>query len=244
MPSLADIFPLIRVVNLPDRKDRLQEISAQLQVLGAPFRPGQVEVYPAVRPTELAGFPSLGARGCFESHLEILRDARERDVESVLILEDDLEVLPADVPRLAALLASIPEPWGILYPGHIQALEPVTHPRWTAFNGPLGTSHCYAVHRSAMEALIGYLEACLSRPSGDPVGGPMHYDGALTMFRSANPQHRTYIAQPSLGRQRSSRSDVSVRRLEQVPGIRQAAALARRVRRSLRRDPDGSTSGS
>lgn len=234
MPTLADSFSLIRVVNLPDRTDRLREMAAQLQALGSPFQPGRVEAFPAVRPTELAGFPSLGARGCFLSHLDILRDARTRNVESVLILEDDLEVLTPDIPRLAHLLASLPQSWAILYPGHIQPTGPAPEPRWMPFDGPLGTSHCYAVHRTALPDLIAYLEACLSRPAGDPIGGPMHYDGALTMFRAAHPQHRTLIAQPSLGRQRSSRSDVSVRPLEQVPGIRQAMSIARSVRRRMR----------
>ncbi len=234
MSTLSETFPLIRVVNLPDRKDRRREISQQLDALDSPFEPGRVEVYSALRPAELAGFPSLGARGCFMSHLEILRDAHARNVEAVLVLEDDLEVPPAEIPRLAALLSSLSEPWGILYPGHIQTVEPVPVPRWLAFDGPLGTSHCYAVHRTALPELIGYLEACLTRSPGDPVGGPMHYDGALTMFRAAYPHHRTLIAQPSMGRQRSSRSDVSVRPLEQLPGFRQLAALGRTVRRRLR----------
>jgi hypothetical protein len=37
-----------------------------------------------------------------------------------------------------------------------------------------------------------------------------------------------------LARQRSSRSDISVRRFELIPGIRQAMSLARRIKRSLR----------
>ena len=235
MPSVTQCFPLIRVVNLPERKDRFREMQWQLDALGAPFAPGSVELFAAVRPLELGGFPSLGARGCFVSHLEILHDAHDRGVSSVLILEDDLEILPVNVPVLNTLLGELTEPWQILYPGHIQTLPPVTRPAWLSYTGPVGTSHCYAVHRSAMPALIGYLEACLLRPAGDPVGGPMHYDGALTMFRAAYPEFRTLVAQPSLCGQRSSRSDVTARPLDRIPGVREALGLARAVRSRLRR---------
>lgn len=235
MPSLAEAFPLIRVVNLPERKDRLREMTAQLAALDSPFTPGRVETFPAIRPAGLAGFPSLGAHGCFLSHLEILRDARTRRIESVLILEDDLEVLPADISRMSHLLDSLraEQTWSILYPGHIHLLAPTADPRWLPFDGPLGTTHCYAVHRRALPELINYLESCLQRPPGDPVGGPMHYDGALSMFRAAHPHLQTLIADPSLARQRSSRSDISVRRLEQIPGVQQLASWARTVRRRL-----------
>lgn len=234
MPSILQAFPLIRVVNLPERKDRLREMATQLQALEAPFTPGHVEVFAAIRPTDPAGFPSAGARGCFESHLHLLRDAQARKVESILVLEDDLEVLPADRPLLDRLLDHLPAAWGILYPGHIHPVARREDPHWLPFAGPLGTSHCYAVHQSALPDLIAYLEACLTRPPGDPIGGPMHYDGALTMFRASHPQHQTFIAEPNIGRQRSSRSDISVRRMEQVSGIRQAMSLARTVRRHLR----------
>ena len=235
MSSIAETFPLIRVVNLPERTDRLRDMSAELRALGAPFPPGHVEVFAAVRPTELAGFPSLGAHGCFMSHLSILRDAQARNVSSVLVLEDDLEVLPADIARLNALLGRLPEDWAMLYPGHVEPVPLDGEPHWMPFAGPLGTSHCYAVHRSALPRLIAYLEACLVRPPGDPAGGPMHYDGALTMFRAQNPALKTYIAVPNLGRQRSSRSDITTRRLDQVPLLRDAISFARQVRRSLRR---------
>jgi hypothetical protein len=93
----------------------------------------------------------------------------------------------------------------------------------------------YGVHRSALAPLVEYLEGCLVRPPGDPVGGPMHVDGALTMFRAAHPEFITLIAQPSLAGQRSSRSDITFGAFESIPGVKQAMSVARKLKTALRR---------
>ncbi|SNT24027.1 Glycosyltransferase family 25 (LPS biosynthesis protein) [Granulicella rosea] len=231
---LSDYFSLTRVINLADRKDRYGEIEQQLKLLGMPFAPGKVEVFAAQRPTEAAGFPGIGVYGCFLSHLAILKDARDRGVESVLVIEDDLEVGAEDRARLVELMERSKDArWGVLHLGHIQELPPVDEPRLIPFDGPVQTAHLYAIHRDVLPPLIEYLEGCLVRPPGDPVGGPMHYDGALTMFRAANPSVVTLIAQPSLGGQRSSRSDITTRPLDKVPGVKQALAVLRKLKRAL-----------
>ena len=62
----------------------------------------------------------------------------------------------------------------------------------------------------------------------------MHYDGALTMFRAANPDVLTLIAQPSLGWQRSSRSDIHGHWYDKVAGVQDVVAMARHVRQHWR----------
>jgi hypothetical protein len=57
--------------------------------------------------------------------------------------------------------------------------------------------------------LVSFMEAMLQRPAGSPNYGPMHVDGAYTVFRQQNPHHGTMAAFPPLGRQRSSRSDIT-----------------------------------
>jgi hypothetical protein len=234
MGPLSDIFPLTRVVNLPARNDRYREITAQLQMLKMPFAPGKVELFPAICPTEPAGFPSIGSRGCFLSHLEILRDARARGVASVLMIEDDLEVSPRDVEALSGIAVQLTgQTWHLAYLGHVEPTPPAEHPGWMAYTGDLRTSHFYAAHASIFDRLIAYLEACLVRPPGDPVGGPMEYDGALNMFRRWNPDVVVLLAQPSLGGQRSSRSDIHPRTLDRLPGVRTMLPALRRAKRAL-----------
>jgi hypothetical protein len=234
MAPLTDLFALTRVVNLPSRTDRYREISAQLAALGMPFAAGEVELFPAICPEEAAGFTKPAVRGCFLSHLEILRDARARGVANVLILEDDLQVQPQDTDTLSQMAEELMQrPWGIAYFGHFLAATPSQSPVWVSLQGELRTSHFYAVNSSVFNRLIGYLEDCLKRPPGHPVGGPMEYDGALNMFRLWHPDTITLIAQPSLGNQRSSQSDIHPSGERRISGIHQAASLARLVKKTL-----------
>ena len=239
MALLTESFDLIRVINLPDRTDRFREVTRQLQALGLEWVPGRVEIYAAQRPAELAGFPSLGAHGCFMSHLNVLRDALARGVESVLVLEDDCEVptkYNAAIGDVALGLRN--RNWQFVHLGHI---APIAGPQFgeqpalIEFRGHLQNLHMYGVHRSALPPLVEYLEGCLVRPPGDPVGGPMHVDGALTMFRAAHSEFTTLIAQPSMADQRSSRSDITFGAFESVVGVKQAMSMARKLKRALTR---------
>ena len=232
--NFADHFALTRIINLPDRTDRHREMKRQLDALGSPLAPGKVEFFPATRVTDAAGFPSPGVRGCFLSHLAVIKDARARNAANVLILEDDLEISSRDLPQLEAVLALLPaSPWQVLHLGHILPFSG-SKPSLKPHSGAVQTAHFYAIRRDIFDPLIDYLEACLIRPPGDPTGGPMHFDGALTMFRAANPAVITLVAQPSLGSQRSSRSDISFRAIEQLPILKQTMSLARSLRRALR----------
>ena len=47
------------------------------------------ERFPAICPTDAGNYPSLGARGCQLSHLALVEEAQRRNLDHVLILEDD-----------------------------------------------------------------------------------------------------------------------------------------------------------
>jgi glycosyl transferase family 25 len=99
---------------------------------------------------------------------------------------------------------------------------------------PLRLAHFIGFGRSAMEGLPPYLEAMLERPAGSAEGGPMDVDGAYGWFRASRPELSTWLAQPRLGHQRPSRTDIS----EPGPIDRLPAPIgrvARAMRRSLRR---------
>lgn len=80
-------FAMIRVINLPDRKDRRREMTRELAALGLDEDP-RVAFFPAIRPADAGAFASIGARGVYQSQHAILREAAAQGC-SVLILEDD-----------------------------------------------------------------------------------------------------------------------------------------------------------
>ena len=77
----------IRIINLPNRIDRRRGMDIQLVKVGLLEAP-RVSYFGAIRPSDVANFSSIGARGVYESQRSILRQAAYAK-ESVLILEDD-----------------------------------------------------------------------------------------------------------------------------------------------------------
>src|ERR1039458_8795050 len=69
-------------------------------------------------------------------------------------------------------------------------------------------THFLATNGRAFPCLIEDLERHLDGFEGDQEYGPMPVDGAYNIFRRNNPRVRTFIVQPKLGWQASSRSDI------------------------------------
>lgn len=207
--KLTDLFDRIYIVNLPERDDRRREMDAELAQQGMQVDGKQIRYFPAIRPSEAGLFPSLGARGCFLSHLAILNEAIEDDLNNVLIMEDDLtldqplQVVPEN---LATRLQQ--GRWHFCYWGHVEQVNADASPVWQENNLPMATTHFYGLNRNVLLPLRDHLEACIHRPLGHPLGSPMHVDGAYSLFRTHAPNITTLMAVPSLGGQRSSRSDI------------------------------------
>lgn len=235
--KVSEYFSMTRIINLPERHDRRRAVMQELEAIG--MRPGSdgVDFFEAIRPSDAAGFPSPGVRGCFLSHMEVLKEAHARSLESVLVMEDDLSISPAMQEVFGELTEILDtEPWGIVYFGYTDSAKIIfaTDRKLVQSAEPVGCAHFYAVHKRVLPQLLSFLELVLARRPGDPDGGPMHYDGALATFREQNPSVVTLLANPCLGFQRSSRSDISIRWYERVPVLRQASDVARSVRAWLR----------
>lgn len=214
--SFDRVFERIYVINLAERTDRRQEVEDQLRLVGLSLESPLVNLFPAVRPTEKGEWESVGARGCFLSHLAILRECQADGVKSLLILEDD-----ANWSR--AFLSN---------PGHF--LEPLTNRSWdffdcggpiyirsseppvveqVAFNQGITTTHCIGFRGNVIGDAAEYLHQISLRKYGDENGGPMHVDGAYTWFRKDNPSVRTIRFSPTMAYQRASASNIGERRL-------------------------------
>jgi glycosyl transferase, family 25 len=237
--KIMDYFDRCFVINLPARRDRRRLMQKELDMAGMPLEPGRVEIFPGIRPDDAGPFPSLGARGCFESHLGILRRARAEGFRNVMVMEDDLTIGPLFPAHAEQLLAELQAAdWGFVFFGHVleQADAGTDSPvRLAAYPGPIMTAHFYAVNGAILDRLLAFFDALLQRPPGHPDGSPMHLDGAYSTFRKQNPDVLTLVAVPSLGWQRSSRSDIYPNRwYDRWPVARELVALARRGKTALR----------
>ena len=235
---LLGAFGRLYVINLPMRTDRRQEFGQQLQRLGLSYASPGITLFPAVRPQELAGFPTLGTRGCFMSHLGVLTRAVTESTDSIIVCEDDLDFAHDFPEALVAVLAEAGrQDWDILYLGHDGLADLPAAPAGAklvrlAPDRAVHTTHFLVFRQSVHADLIAYLQAILRRPPGHPEGGPMHVDGALSRFRADHPQFVTLVAVPPLGYQRPSRTDIHALRLyDRLPLVRDLVCLIRRLKR-------------
>lgn len=219
------------VINLRDRSDRRFEMENQLARIG-----WEAQFLEAVRPDGAGDFPSIGARGCFLSHLAALRQGRNEN-SHVLIMEDDLN-FKSEFAYLwrGACEALEKTNWSIFYPAHLlqdigkEGLQELDREQ------PIICAHFVLFNKNAISTVIGGLEDILSRQPGDPLGGPMHVDGAYSTIRAQNPLLSTFIYVPSLGYQRSSRSDIAaLKAFDRVTILRPLVIIARKIKQELTR---------
>lgn len=229
--------PLV-VINLAHRTDRKAEFGAELRRIGLSYDTLGIAVFPAIRPAELAGFPTLGTCGCFLSHLGVLEQALAGGAASVIICEDDCNFAPDMLLRLPAVMQVLARvDWDIFYGGYTSGqVGQVVGTEANIFRLPsdhaILYAHFYVVRARIMADLVAYLKAILGRPTGHPDGGPMHYDGALNHFRADRPDVVTLAILPTLGVQRASRTDIhALRWFDRLPVVREGVQFLRRVRR-------------
>jgi hypothetical protein len=197
----------------------------------------KVEWLDGIRPASKGQYPSIGALGNVLSHLAALAWADDRGLERFLILEDDVDFVADFTPRMNVIVDHLrSQPWDIFYGGGLVE-ERLPLSRELATIDPavsVGGAHFIGFRGGVMRPVHDYIAAQLDRPEGDPAGGPMFSDGSYSWARREL-SLRTLIANPDVGHQRSSRSDITPKRWDDLPGVREAATLMRQVRRGWRR---------
>ena len=230
-------YERVYIINLASRKDRYREMSRELERVGMLSNASPVRWFEAVRPSDAAGFPSIGARGCFLSHLGVLENAHADGLQRMLILEDDVNFCKGFGESFAETNKELREKdWSLFYGGYAKQGQTFEFgDRAIAFASPdveIMLAHFLGVRGDAIGELCDYLRRILTRPAGDPSGGPMHVDGAYGWYRRENPARQTYVSKVLLGMQRSSRTDIhDLRWFDRMPLVRELAQVARRLKR-------------
>lgn len=225
---IFDQYDRVRIINLRERTDRRREMEAELDKIGATRHP-DLAIFPAVRCAHKEPFDSVGAHGCYLSHLRILEQALA-DRTSVLILEDDCTFRP-DVTSFRQAADT-----QLFYGGWGKESDPED-----LHNSDIIGSHMMGFSSAALEKLVPFLRSLLDldtridpaivRSKFDPSIRPP-IDGAYVWFRRYHPEFRTEFAM--LADQRPSASDVAERQwFDRLPVVRTLANRARRVRQRL-----------
>ena len=207
-----DHFDLIRIVNLPERADRRREMNRELSKIGLRDDP-RVRYFAAIRPEARHDFTSIGARGVYESHKQLLREATEQN-KSVLILEDDCSFR-----RDASDYVSDGK-WDIFYGGYY-----ATSPDDLVHSDIIG-AHMMGFSKEGARRVSNYFKALEYEGTHPPI------DAAYVWFRRAFPAVSTEFAIPPMAHQRSSKSDIAPPKpWDKFPGIN----ALRRLRNHLSR---------
>ncbi len=225
---MRPVEPITRsVINLKSRPDRKREMEHQLSLINWDARFSD-----AIRPLDRGAFPSIGARGCFLSHLSVLKNAIGKG--HLIIIEDDVNFVPDFESLWTTTFAELEEKrWSICYLGHLHEKLPqgLNHLKSSE---SVQCSHFMLFHRGILDTIVDKLEVILSRSAGHPEGGPMHIDGAYSTIRAQNPDIVTYACSPVLGYQRASRTDIGHQKwFDRVKKLRPAVSMLRRFKTTI-----------
>jgi glycosyl transferase, family 25 len=236
MRRIIDRFDRCYVINLRDRTDRRQDVIQEFRKIGVDIPSAQVEFFTADRPQEKGDFPTLGARGSFTSHREVLRLAMRDGLSNVLVFEDDVFFKPVSGATIEGILEALDRTsWDVIYFGYAR-------PNDGSLKGPLAPwpdktigGHFYGVNGPFIRRMADYMQACEERPAEHPKGGPTFRDGAYYNVRLVYPDIRVFLAVPNLAEQRSSRTDLHPLKIyDRLRWMRPIMRGVRKIKNQLR----------
>lgn len=235
--TIIDYFERTEIINLSERADRRAETRKEFNRAGWPIETKKADFFTAIRPETATGFPSASVKGSFLSHMEAIKKARHDNLANILIMEDDIAFVSEINSIGEEVLQELDQvDWDFLYLGHQYRSDDSPEKRLEMVTEPLGLKHFYAVNGTVFDRFIAFLEEVLERPPGHPDGGPMYYDGAISTFRMQNHDINTFVVNPSLGYQRSSRSDLHpISLLDQWALLNPVTSWLRRLKNTIKR---------
>ena len=139
--NIAKIVDGIFCVSLADRKDRRKKIRKHMKKRKLSFK-----FYDAIKNTKNP------AKGCLQSHLNIIKRAKKQNLKAILIIEDDCFFIRKPV------LEQPPKDWDMLYLGGNleEVLEKKDKDKW--YKMRCWTTHSYLIKNTMYDTVINGLE--------------------------------------------------------------------------------------
>lgn len=230
LAKLLERFEDKYIISLASRQDRRRRVGSEFARLGIDMQAAGIAWFDGLRFDEAADFPNIGVRGCFNSHLALLRQCAVNG-RPMLIMEDDIQFNNAAGKAWEDTLVAGND-WDIFYFGYTTPAQLMSQQTIVAFSGSTIGGHFYGIQPGFAATMVEFMEACLTRPAGHPLGGPMYRDGAFNHYRQMDGSVRTLLPNPTLAIQFSSRSDLARdhRVYDRLPFLQPIANLARRVK--------------
>jgi len=190
------MFGAVRYINLEHRKDRKDQIEAELHKMGIE----NFKRFPAVK-------EEFGALGCLKSHLNLLKEAKDKKFKNILILEDDFEFLLSKE-DFWKLMESVKDlDYDVLLFGYNNGnlkSEKVNDVYSKVLEAQ--TTSAYLVNEKFYDTFIKTFEECLKQlvKTQDIYKYP-----ADQCWKTIQPQNKWYVFHTRVGKQRKSFSNVA-----------------------------------
>lgn len=180
--ALNDYFPHVKLINLDSRKDRIDTLKNHLShigerkfsyvrqsaVVGKDLPKEEIEKMSKSNAAIREGRDDRPGRlGILMSHLQALKDAKNKNLPQVLILEDDARFIPEHFASnyVEKALGELPQDWGVCFLGYYE------HERNKVVNfsehlvkpGCPYDMHAYMVNASMFDTIIEAFEKELQK---------------------------------------------------------------------------------
>lgn len=154
MKTLNSSFDKIYCINLDKRTDRWSDCQKEFDKQNI-----IVERFSAVDGKTVKQIPSLlpGQIGCLISQLSVIKKAKESNLSSVLIMEDDVQFCDDFSNQFGECMNLVPDNWDMIFFGanHIQRPSKINEKIYKLNYSY--SAHCYAIRNTVFDILINLL---------------------------------------------------------------------------------------
>jgi len=186
------MFGAVRYINLDKRTDRRKEIEDELRKIGI----RNFQRFPAVEHKD-------GAIGCAYSHLNVLKEAKEKNYKNVLIFEDDFEFTVSKKEFWKLMDAIKGLDYDVIMFGYaLNKHEDFNDTFYKVLDAQ--TASAYLVNSGFYDILIKNLEEAVVK--FEETGKHWHYANDQC-WKSLQPTSKWYAFRTRIGKQRPSHSD-------------------------------------